>query len=82
MSNFEVYSDNIVNIIKSTDPNEAHGHGEISIPMIKHALLQFSKPLSILFRNCFESECFPKEWKKAKRVHVHKKIDKQLIKSY
>ena len=41
-----------------------------------------SKPLVILFRNCLESECFPKEWKKAKKVPVHKKNDKQLIKNY
>ena len=38
-----------------------------------------SKPL---FRNCHENECFPKEWKKANIVPVHKKHDRQLIKHY
>ena len=32
-----------------------------------------SKPLALLFKNCFEKECFPKEWKKANIVPVHKK---------
>ena len=38
--------------------------------------------MSILFRNCFENQYFPKEWKKANIVHVHKNNDKQLIKNY
>ena len=41
-----------------------------------------AKPLTILFRNCLESECFPKEWKKANIVPAHQKHDKQLIKNY
>ena len=41
-----------------------------------------AKPLPILFRNCLESECFPKEQKKANIAPVHKKHDKQLIKNY
>ena len=45
-------------------------------------LLQLQKPLAVLFRNCLESECFPKEWKKANIVPAHKKHDKQLIKNY
>ena len=51
--------------------------------MIKMGTSSISKPLVILFRSCLESECFPKEWKKANIVPVHKKKhDKQLIKSY
>ena len=33
-----------------------------------------AKPLSILFRNCFENEYFPKEWKKANIVPLHTKM--------
>ena len=50
--------------------------------MIKMCASSSAKPLAILFRNCLESECFPKEWKKANIVPVHKKHDKQLIKNY
>ena len=35
LSTFEIWSVDIVKIIKSFDPNKAHGHDEISIRMIK-----------------------------------------------
>ena len=60
LSTFEIYSGDIVKIIRSLDPNKAHGHDEISICMIKICASLISKPLTILFRNCLESECFPK----------------------
>ena len=64
------------------DPNKAYGHDEISICMIKICASLISKLLAILVRNCLESECFCKKWKKANIVPVHKKNDKQLIKNY
>ena len=82
LSTLEFSTDDIVKIIKSLDPNKAHGHEEISIRMIKLCATSIAKPFSILFRNCFESQCFPNEWKKANIVPVHKNNDKQLIKNY
>ena len=82
LSTLEFCTDDIVKIIKSLDPNKAHGHDEISIGMIKLCATSIAKPLSNLFRNCFENQCFPKEWKKADIVPVHKKNDKRLIKNY
>ena len=74
--------DDIVKIIKSLDPNKAHGHDEISIWMIKLCASSIAKPLSILFSNYFENQCFSKEWKKANIVPVYKKNDQKLIKNY
>ena len=70
----EICSVGIVKIEKSLDPNEAHGHDEISIHMIKTYASSISKPPAILFKNCFKNECFPKERKKANIVPTHKKI--------
>ena len=70
----EFCTDDIVKIIKSLDPNQAHEHDEISIRMIKLGATSTAKPLSILFRSCFENQCFAKEWKKANIVPVHKKM--------
>ena len=70
----EICTDNIVKIIKSLDPNKAHENNEISIQMIKLCASSIAKPLSILVRNCFKNECFPKEWKKANIVPVLKKM--------
>ena len=73
LSTLEFCTDDIVKIIKSLDPNKAHGHDEISIRTIKLCATSIAKPLSILVRNYFENQCFPKEWKKANIVSVHKK---------
>ena len=82
MSTFQICSGDTIKIIRSLDLNMAHRHDEISIRMIKICASSISKPLAILFRNCLESECFPKEWKKGNIVPVHKKHDKKLIKNY
>ena len=82
LSTFEICPGDIVNIIRSLDPDKIHGHDKKTIRMIKMCASSIAKPLAILFRNCLESECFPKEWKKANLVPVHKKHGKQLTKSY
>ena len=69
--NFEFCTDNIIKVIKSLDPDEAHGHDVISIRMIKLYAFSIAKPFSVFCRNCFENECFPEEWKKANIVPVH-----------
>ena len=82
LSSLEFCVDDIVKIIRSLDQNKAHGHDEISIRMIKLCASSISKPLHLIFRNCLETESFPKEWKKANILPVHKKGDKQLITNY
>ena len=49
---------------------------------VKTYASSISKPLVIIFRNCFKNDCFPEEQKKANIVHVRKKNYKQLIKNY
>ena len=73
LSTFEICPGDTVKIIRPLDANKAHGHDEITIRMIKMCASSIAKLLAILFMNCLESECFPKEWKKANIVPVHKK---------
>ena len=61
LSTLEFCTDDIVKIIKPKDPNKAHGHDEISTRMIKLCATSIAKLFSVLFRNCFENQCFPKE---------------------
>ena len=82
LSYLEFCVDDIVKIIRSLDQNKTHGHDEISICMIKLCASSISKPLHLIFRNCLETEPFPKEWKKANITPAHKKGDKQLITNY
>ena len=70
---FEIRSDDIVKFIRSLDLYKAHEHDEISIRLIETCDSPISKPLAVIFKNCFENECFPKEWKRANIVPVDKK---------
>ena len=82
LSSLESCVDVIVKIIRSLDQNEAHGHNEISIRMIKLCASSILKPLHLIFSNCLETESFTKEWKKVNLISVHKEGDKQLITNY
>ena len=82
LSDINIDTDTIIKLIRSLDPNKAHGCDGISIRMLKLCATSISKPLHILFNNSVISECFPNEWKKANVIPVHKKGDKQIINNY
>ena len=50
--------------------------------MLKLCENSICKPLSIIFNDCLNEGKFPHEWKKANVVPVHKKGNKQSLKSY
>ena len=75
-------SDDILQIIMKIDPNKAYGHDMVSIRMIKICEASICKPLKLIFRSCFQNGKFPTEWKKANMVPVHRKEDRQNLKSY
>ena len=50
--------------------------------MVKICDDSICKPLKLIFQSCLESGKFPSEWKKANVVPIHKKDDRQILKSY
>ena len=68
--------------VKKLNENKAHGHDEISIKLIKICGNAISKPLFIIFKNCISKSYFPKKWKKANVVPVHKKNERNIISNY
>ena len=48
----------ILKIIRSLDPNKAHGHDNISIWMIKLCDKEICKPLHMIFVSCMEDRIF------------------------
>ena len=74
--------EDILKIIRSLDPNKAHGHHNISIRMIKLCNKEIYKPLHMIFVSCIEEGIFPLLWKMANVVPAHKKNDKRSIKNY
>ena len=81
LSTFKICSDDIVKFIRTLILNKAHGHDDMSFRTKKTCFSDF-KPQAILFRNCFENECLPKQREKVKVVPVHEKNHEELIKNY
>ena len=76
LSSVKIKDSDILNILKSLDSNNAHGHDDISIRMLKLFHKSILKPIKLLFENCLQTGIFPDQWKKTKIVPIHKKVDK------
>ena len=74
--------DDILKIIRFLNINMAHGHGDISIRVIKICDKAILEPLSKIYKNCIDTGVFSDSWKKSSIVPVHKKGDKQLLENY
>ena len=74
LSNITFTEKDIEKVIQSLDSNKAHGHGMISILMLKICGKSIIKPLLIIYKKCLEKGCFPNELKKANVVPFHKKM--------
>ena len=81
ITSFYVTKEDILLIIKNLDSSKAHGWDNISIKMIKICGESITVPLKIIFEQSLKEKKFPEVWKKANIVPVHKKEDKNLIKT-
>ena len=77
-----ISDEKILKIIRSLNPNKAHGWDEISIRMIKLSDVALVTPLKIIFTNCLRRGVFPEIWKCANVVPVHKKNEKNIKSNY
>ena len=82
MSDFVISEEKIVNIIRSLNPNKAHGWDEISVKIIKLSDVTLVLPFKTIFTNCLRHGLFPEIWKYANVVPVHKKNEKNLKENY
>ena len=72
----------ILKIIRSLNPNKAHGWDEIYVRMIKLSDTALVAPLKLVFEHCLRCGGFPQQWKHANVVPVHKKNEKNLKGNY
>ena len=82
MSSITFNCNDIATIIRSLDPNKAHGYDMTSICMSKICDKSICKSLELIFQTCIKHRKFPNEWKMANVVPVHKKSEKQIFKNY
>ena len=59
ISDFAICEENILNIIRSLNPNKPHSWDEISVMMIKFSDVSLVLPLKIIFTNCLRRGLFP-----------------------
>ena len=55
----------LLHIIHFLNINKAHRYDDISIRLPKICDPTIVKPLSIIFKNCLQSQSFPNNWKKS-----------------
>ena len=82
LNNVEITEEQILVHIRKLNINKAHGHDKIPIRIIKICDKSLAKPLLIIYKNCVKKGYFPKEWKKANVVPIHKKNEKNSINNY
>ena len=82
MNNINFSESDILKVIRNLEPNKAHGHDEISIPMLQICDKTICKPLYLIFSSCMESDIFPSQWKIANVVPAYKRDDKPNVKNY
>ena len=82
IEDFCTSEEKILKIIRSLNPNKAHGWDCTSIRMIKQNDASLVTPLKMIFTNCLRHGIFPDIWKCANVVPVHKKNEKKLKSNY
>ena len=61
----------MLNIIRNLDQNKADKQDGISKTMMKLCYKKLLKPLSLLFKNCINTNNFPKNLKKSNISQIH-----------
>ena len=74
LTTIDFSNNDILKIIRSLDPNKAHGHDKISIAMVKICDDSISKPLKLIFECHLESGKIPSKWKKPNVIHFIKRV--------
>ena len=82
LNDFCISEEKILKIIRSLNPNKAHGWDEISVRTPKLCDMTLVIPLKIIFINCLRRGIFPDIWKHANVVPVHKKNEKNVNGNY
>ena len=72
----------VVKVIRALDVNKVHGHGNMSVRMIKLCTNSVAHPLTLTFQNSVAAGTFDTQWKRVNIAAIHKKNDKQILSNY
>lgn len=77
-----VNTNSVLDIIKNLSSHKATGLDEISCRLLKEAAPVITDPLTYIFNNSIENGVFPKDWKTAKVIPLHKGNEKSDPNNY
>ena len=77
-----ISKEKILKIIRSLNPNKAHGWDEKYVRMIKLSETALVASLKIVFKNCLRCGVYAQLWKHANVAPVHKKNEESLKGNY
>ena len=69
-------------LLSKLQVKKSHGHDELSASILKLCGDSIVEPLFLIYSNCLNKGIFPKIWKKANVVAIHKKKEKNLTSNY
>ena len=82
ISEINISSNMILDIVSSMNPSKSHGCDGISIKMIHICRNQIILPLKLIFESCARLGVYPDLWKRSNVCPVHKKESKNLCSNY
>ena len=82
VSNINIEINEIIDVIKTLDPNKASGPDTISHRMLKICPEKIAKPLQIIFNKSLEQGKYPSAWKIANVIAIFKRGDNSLPSNY
>ena len=62
--------------------NKASGPDNMSPKLLRSCTIVLMKPLTLLYNSCISSSIFPDDFKKAKVIPLHKKLEKIFVDNY
>ena len=62
--------------------NKASGPDNMSPKLLRSCTIVLMKPLTLLYNSCISSSFFPDDFKKAKVIPLHKKLEKIFVDNY
>ena len=81
MDDIEIDPAKVLTIIRSLHPIKAHGWDDLSISMIKISDAAIVNPLCLIYKMYLSAGTFPRIWKKANVLPIHKKESRQITKN-
>lgn len=82
LSSIHVEEHEVVYLLRNIDCRKSIGPDNISPYILKKCAFQLAKPLQNLFNACIKQKIWPRKWKLARVVAIHKKNSKTCVNNY